>query len=835
MVTFGATFVPTAITDTKNRPYSSFNNNTKEYDKEYSITKKPKKYNRRLRGNNKNSKRKDRIKFNKIKKTLTNNIVVNLSKYSLNNSELSILNKGLGFSLAHLKPSYTTIDNDIQRFERLLQLHFHFSTQPSSDNNYQQKPLENTKDWWPKKLNSKITELCDQLKVILHNSYKCKTHLNLQAAEIRALKTLKNNNNIIIIRADKGGAICVIDKDIYMTKIHTMLSDQQVYTKTNTDDTQVIKNKCDEIINRLYHSNFLTYKQLKFLTNYIPQCPRFYGLPKIHKDGCPLRPIVSQINGPTRGLNQILDIYLTVAEKHIPYILRDTTAFLKILDELNINKDTNIFTLDVVSLYTNIPHEEGARWVSDFYEETLPLWNHTSPDITPVDKNIIYEMILLILKNTTFSFDNQFYCQNYGTTMGAIFSVKFANIYMHKWFEHFIPQYTGVKPPFLARLVDDCFGIYDGSKDAFLKFLNFLNNCHPSIKFEYTFSDQQVSFLDTVTYIEDDKIKTKIYIKPTDRKQYLHYDSDHPYHTKHSIPYSQAIRYRRIICDDNEYHKQLSSLKTFFINRHYPPKMVDHQLDRATNLSRTELLTTKPKSNKFLNQDSAFLPLIIPYNNSLINAKLQFQFMGIWNEFLQSDTSIKNIFEDSTPKIVYKRGVTIQQVLNSKHNMTTMTESDKELIHNLASLMDENDDRPCSRPCGSSKCLCCNHMTKTSCYTDSSNNRRFTIKQNFNCSNAEVIYLINCNKCHKYYVGQTKRPFRDRLNNHISDIKLHKKTAIAIHFNLPEHTHDNLNVTIIENTTNLSKVETERLEYNFIKKLNTIYPNGLNNYPITRL
>jgi len=61
-------------------------------------------------------------------------------------------------------------------------------------------------------------------------------------------------------------------------------------------------------------------------------------------------------------------------------------------------------------------------------------------------------MIIFILSNYTFQFDNKIYTQNYGTTMGAKFSVKFANIYVYKFIEHFLHSYTGYRPPFLADL-----------------------------------------------------------------------------------------------------------------------------------------------------------------------------------------------------------------------------------------------------------------------------------------------------------------------------------------------------------------------------------------------
>jgi len=41
------------------------------------------------------------------------------------------------------------------------------------------------------------------------------------------------------------------------------------------------------------------------ISQFLSVCPTFYGIPKIHNLGAPLRPIVSQINGPTSRLSEL--------------------------------------------------------------------------------------------------------------------------------------------------------------------------------------------------------------------------------------------------------------------------------------------------------------------------------------------------------------------------------------------------------------------------------------------------------------------------------------------------------------------------------------------------
>mgnify|MGYP003449751170 FL=1 len=106
----------------------------------------------------------------------------------------------------------------------------------------------------------------------------------------------------------------------------------------------------------------------------------------------------------------------------------------------------------------------------------------------------------------------------------------------------------------------------------------------------------------------------------------------------------------------------------------------------------------------------------------------------------------------------------------------------------------------------------------------------FEITDEMNCNTKNVIYLVNCIKCQKQYVGQTERRLKDRLNAHRSNIKNKTQTAIAIHFNEAAHSFNNLRIIPIEIVNNpLERIKREKF---WIKTLKTKYPNGLNNYPI---
>ena len=68
------------------------------------------------------------------------------------------------------------------------------------------------------------------------------------------------------------------------------------------------------------------------------------------------------------------------------------------------------------------------------------------------------------------------------------------------------------------------------------------------------------------------------YKKPTDMHQYLHASSCHVYHSKRSIPYSQALRLNRICSENSFYNKSCNELQVWLRERGCSDKLVRQQI-----------------------------------------------------------------------------------------------------------------------------------------------------------------------------------------------------------------------------------------------------------------
>ena len=415
------------------------------------------KLHRRLHGKSRLQKRRYNNNRKKVKNTVKEDIVTNYSNYKLSSEELTLLNKGLGFIPTSKGPNVYKHNTEMERFERNLQNHYFFTRKGQQTNTYRKELFTGKSQWQPPNPDVNISRCVGDLNIELLDTRKHKLRYNLDIKTRTAMKKLKENKNIIIKKADKGGGIVIMNTSDYVEKIHTMLADPETYEKVDNDKTQQIWTACNQLISSTLYDNYkINNKQLKYLTQFIARCPVFYGLPKIHKTNWPLRPIVSQIQGPLSKLNEVVDTLLKPCTSCIGELLQDTTQFLQLIEQNQKlpekHPELRLVTVDVTALYTNIPHEEGAKWVAEYYLETLPEWKKKHPEIKPISGENLETMIRFILENNVFEFLGKFYKQKIGTTMGAQFSVNYANIYMHKFFRIFNRTYNYDLPTSIRKI-----------------------------------------------------------------------------------------------------------------------------------------------------------------------------------------------------------------------------------------------------------------------------------------------------------------------------------------------------------------------------------------------
>ena len=110
----------------------------------------------------------------------------------------------------------------------------------------------------------------------------------------------------------------------------------------------------------------------------------------------------------------------------------------------------------------------------------------------------------------------------------------------------------------------DILVIWTGSDDQFREFFSFLNNFHPTMKFDepqHHSESSSCEFLDLQISVENGKIITDLFRKPTSKPTALLPSSAHPGHITHNIVYSMAFRLLRICSTEDSFEKRLEALK----------------------------------------------------------------------------------------------------------------------------------------------------------------------------------------------------------------------------------------------------------------------------------
>ena len=105
--------------------------------------------------------------------------------------------------------------------------------------------------------------------------------------------------------------------------------------------------------------------------------------------------------------------------------IKDSTDFISFTEQTKIGKDTILVSMDVSSLYTNIPQEEGTEIACKAYNS----FHNYNP---PIPTRFLREMLGLILNENLFQFNGENYLRTHGTAMGIKMAVSFANIFIAK-------------------------------------------------------------------------------------------------------------------------------------------------------------------------------------------------------------------------------------------------------------------------------------------------------------------------------------------------------------------------------------------------------------------
>ncbi|CAJ0948663.1 unnamed protein product [Ranitomeya imitator] len=318
-------------------------------------------------------------------------------------------------------------------------------------------------------------------------------------------------------------------------------------------------------------------------------------------------------------------------------------------------------------------------------------------------------------------------------TTGATCAPAYANLFMGYWERQIFQEeeWDSHAIQGWSRYIDDILFIWDDSVNKLPLAMTKLNQNACNIKLTYNFG-KKVEFLDLdIRVLEDGRIVTNVFRKPTATNTLLHASSAHHRSTINGIPTGQFLRIKRICTTVDDYDNQALDLARRFSDRGY-----SNRLRKAANVSRDELLYGNSKKNEVKKAKNE-VRFITRFNKQW--PELSRIMQKHWS-ILQSDPILKTILPDR-PLMVPRRSRNLKDLLVHSHYSTTSSKSGTVggngfFPYNINDIV--NDIVMCDGT--------------------------------FTCTSKGVIYHAHC-PCGKVYIGLTTRELRVRTREHVRDIE----------------------------------------------------------------
>ncbi|XP_039433524.1 uncharacterized protein LOC120415946 [Culex pipiens pallens] len=422
----------------------------------------------------------------------------------------------------------------------------------------------------------------------------------IQQDIMRSKHFLRENDQLYVTRADKGNKVVVIGAEEYRRKMRELVNDTTTYRQLEGDPTHTILSDLNTLVKQWWTDKQISGPKKRELLLFHCNPPRIYGLPKIHKPNRPLRPVVSTIGTATykmaKFLAGILGHLVGKTNSHV----RSSFTFAEEISKVEVPDGCVMYSLDVVSLYTNIPVDKIYRCIKARYGELARYTSIPWPSFKKALK--------IVLENAFFQYEGKIYGQTFGVPMGSPLSSVVSDIVMEKLERKNINklQQKNITLHVYKRYVDDCFVV--GREEDITTVVDTFNSTYESLQFTLEREkDASIRFLDLTLTRAGRKIEKKWYPKQ-ENGRYLDYLSESPRCHKRNTAIALVDR-ALMLTDPDKRPESIRIVKNILLTNNYPAWFISRTLKERVHFLYNSLEQERKRDERASSYASvAYIP-----------------------------------------------------------------------------------------------------------------------------------------------------------------------------------------------------------------------------------
>jgi hypothetical protein len=413
----------------------------------------------------------------------------------------------------------------------------------------------------------------------------------------RALRRWLTDSRCIATGTDKNLGCAIVSEEWYMNGCRKHLSSDS-YRLLDTNEAFMALERLTDIIRGIAED--CENRQIaKFLVSKCPSIgkdgiwvdgswhvPRFYGIPKIHKNPPTIRPIVpchSAISGP---FAKVISKLLKPIVEAQPFVINSSKEFVSRLSNLTLSPYSKYYLLsgDIVAYYPNIPPVECADIISS-------MWIDFYGNSRIEDERLLLLGLKHAFTGLIFQFEGSFYRQEKGISMGVACAPDAANLFGAYHENKVVPHLLEANLVFYGRYMDDTFAIVQANDtDTALATVNHIDI--GGLELNWNCDDTSMTFLDVNVFFDSgNTIHWTPFRKARNSLERIPWISHHPFDVKRGTFIGELSRIATLCSSPQYYVIESYYLACLYVARGYPINLVKKWLQKYMQ-SRWELRFT---------------------------------------------------------------------------------------------------------------------------------------------------------------------------------------------------------------------------------------------------